>query len=385
MTRPVDIVVTGFTKNVALCAKSLETPRLLRREGLVRAIRYVTWDGAEFDPFVAPVAAMDDVELTRVKLPPADGCSRRKNVVYQMRNLEAVLARVPEDDALVVKTRLDVIVDADFLRTKIRDFDSICRIDESISAFGAPLPRAPFRRKIWLPWADANQPFFYEDAVFAGLKRDLAYLVTPDVAARLDVLDDPACAPFAHVVRYSTPFLEGFPIFRRYVANYGVFANDLDYRKGLLEIMLDDPFFWHLIVANAWILYSAFHVDAGLPGEISFYPNTANIGADWSNFASLANAPPYDDVAEWRQNALAGVEVFSGVGRRFGRLMDDAWPRALFTRNMPDIPAETIRGLAQSLVHYETGALDELEDALYEKLKRYHRENWPPRLAGVAA
>ncbi|MEI9885317.1 MAG: hypothetical protein WDN08_02265 [Rhizomicrobium sp.] len=374
MNRPVDIVVTGFVKNADLCVESFATPRRLRQEGRVRAIRYVTWDSPDLDPHVAPVAAMGDVEITRVAAPVPDGNFKQKGVVYQVRNLEAALALVPGDDTLVVKTRPDLVFAADFLRRKIADFERLCRIDVDASAFGVKLRRAPFFRKIWIPWADANQPFFYEDAAFGGLKRDLARLVTPDVGARLEVMADLDCGPFAHVVRYGAIFLDRFPIFARYLANYGAFINDLEYRKGLLLFALNDPFFWHLIVANAWILYSGFHIDAGLAGDIAFYANNVNPGRQG---AALNNAAPYDDVAAWRANARAGLDVFTGVGRRYGRLVDDAWPRALFTQRMADIPAETIKGVAQSLADYGHGALREVEDAYYAKLAAYRRDNWP--------
>jgi hypothetical protein len=377
MNRPVDIVVTGFVRNAELAAQSFETPRRLKQEGIVRAVRYVTWDSPELDAFVAPVLAMPDVAVTRVRQPEAGGNANQKGVVYQVRNLEAALAQVAEDDAMVVKSRPDVVFDADFLRAKIRDFDRLCRIDAAATAFGVKLRRAPFFRKIWLPWADANQPFFFEDAAFAGLKRDLAHLVTPASGAALAVLDDPACGPFAHVVRYAAIFAKRFPIFDRYVANYGAFANDVAYRATLLPMLLDDAFFWHLIVANAWILHSAFHIDAGRDGDIRFYPNAANPPSAWTDRKALKLAAPYDDLAGWRANTKAGIEVWAGAARRYGRLVDDAWPRALFTQNFADIPVSMLGQLAQGIAQYETGVLRGLEDAFYDKLIRHHRMHWP--------
>jgi hypothetical protein len=139
---------------------------------------------------------------------------------------------------------------------------------------------------------------------------------------------------------------------------------------------LNDAFFWNLIVANAWILHTAFHIDAGRPGDLKFYANNVNRDANWSACDSLNLAPPYDDLATWRANTRAGLEVFAGVGRRYGRLVDDAWPHALFTRSMADVPVSTLRQIAQSLSVYETGALRELEDAFYEKLAQVHRTHW---------
>ena len=379
MTRPVDIVFTGFVRNAELCAKSFETPRRLRQLGLVRAIRYVTWDSPELDAAVAPVAAMDDVEVTRVPAPAPAGNGKQKGVVYQVRNLEAALAQVPGDDTLVVKTRPDFVFGSEFLQRKIRDFDRQCLIDVGATAFGVKLRRAPFFRKIWLPWADANQPFFYEDAAFAGLKRDLAHLVTPGVEQLLGVMEDLECGSFAHVVRYGSVFLERFPIFRNYFANYHVFANEIEYRRGLMSSVIGDPFFWHLVVVHAWILYSSFHIDAGRPGDLQFFANNVNSKADWSDFSALKNVAPYNDLPNWRANTKAGTEVYSGVARVYGRLADDAWPSALFNQRFADVPWETLHGIAQSAAQYDAGVHGEMEAAYYAKLDAHWRAHWLPR------
>ncbi|MEJ0027954.1 MAG: hypothetical protein WDN01_18160 [Rhizomicrobium sp.] len=378
MSRPVDVIVTGFTRSAALCVRSFETPRRLRQEGLVRAIRYVTWDSPELDAAVAPVLAMDEVAVTRVPAPAPSGNAKQKSVVCQVRNLEAALALVPEDDTLVVKTRPDFLFDAGFLARKIADFDRGCRMEANATAFGVKLRRPPFARKIWLPWADANQPFFYEDAAFAGLKRDLAHLVTPDVESRLGAMQDPECGSLAHAVRFGTVFLESFPIFRRYFAHYHVFANDIDYRRDQLGKAIRHPFFWHLILAHAWILYSGFHVDAGRPGDLRFFANTANPAADWNDLATVRLTAPYNDLAGWRETAKAGAEVCSGVSRVYGRLMDDAWQQALFTRRFADIPWETLQGVARNLTHYDAGVLDDLEREYYALLDDHWREDWLP-------
>ncbi|MEI9990687.1 MAG: hypothetical protein WDM86_11670 [Rhizomicrobium sp.] len=379
MSRPVDVIVTGFTRSAELCVQSFETPRHLRQMGLVRAIRYVTWDSPELDAAVAPVLAMDDVAVTRVPAPAPPGNFKQKGVVYQVRNLEAALALVPEDDTLVVKTRPDFLFGAGFLERKIRDFDRQCRIEASATAFGVKLPRGPFSRKVWLPWADANQPFFYEDAAFAGLKRDLAHLVTPDIQSRLGAMDDLECGSLAHAVRFGTVFLARFPIFRGYFENYHVFANNTDYRRGQLGTVIEHPFFWTLVLAHAWILYSSFHVDAGRPGDLRFFANNANPKVDWSDPDTLTLAAPYDDLAGWRATTKAGTEVYSGVSRVYGRLVDDAWQRALFTQRFADIPWEMLQGIAQTLPHYDKGVLDEMEDEYYALLTAHWRQHWLPR------
>jgi hypothetical protein len=364
--RPTDAIVTGFTKNAQLYRRAFAPLQELKQRGVLRDIRYVTWDSAEIDGFVAP---LDGVDIVRVPQPQVEGNGSRRGFVYQTRNLEAALALV-KDDALVVKLRPDFIFRTGFLEGKLRDFERLCAISPNAKAWGHKLPRTPFERKIWIPWADASQPFFYEDAAFIGLKGDLKKLIAPDQAEA--ILAEAKPGSLVHVLRYIHAFLPRFPIFRRYVEEYAGFANDLDYRKQLVCMLLEDAFFWHLIVAHAWILWTSFHVDCGEAGDLAFYPNTVN--ADWSSFDRLKLALPYDQVAMWRQGTHAGEGVLPALMRFYGRLMDDAWANALFTRTMNDVPQGMPGRLAQSIALQSTGRLAGIEAAFYVKLKAFHAE-----------
>jgi hypothetical protein len=385
MNRPIDVIVTGFTKNAVLCRNALAPLRALRQEGVIRAIHYVSWDSAAIDAFLAPLAAMEDVHLVRVGEPKVSGGVCEVSTLRQMASLEAALGLVAEPDALVVKTRPDFIFSPDFLRRKLADFETLCA-PAPAPAFEVRLPPSPFARKIWLPWADANQPFFYADAAVIGLKRDLERLVIRDVAAHFARLSDAdKCGTFAHAMHYAPIFLPRFPIFKRYLREYSAFVNDVDYRCALVPVLIEDAFFWHLLVAHAWILHTAFHIDCGTQGELSFYPNTSNAAADWSSLASLKLGNPYDRVTSWRQGTRGGADVLSAVNRPYGRLLDDAWPRALFTQAMPDFPASTLQQLAGNAARYETGMLREIEDAFYARLAAFHRDWHPlPRAANPA-
>lgn len=382
--RPVDAVVTGFTRNAELARHAFAPLLELRQEGHIRSIRYVTWSSSEIDSYVAPVAQMGEVETTRVPMPAAYGNAQQKGVTWQVKNLDAALALVPEDDALVLKLRPDFVMDANFLRTKLATFETFSDIDPDPDAFGVRLPLPPFKRKLWIPWADANQPFFYEDAAFLGLKSDLKLLVPQDLENRLGILDDSACGTFVHVVRWGTVMLERFPIFARYLSEYGAFLNDIQYRRSLIPLLLDDPFFWHLIVANAWILWTGFHIDCGSTGDLLFFANNVNTNADWAKLRKLKTAPPYDDVARWRVATRANIGLLPAVDCLYGRLTDDAWPRAMFMQPHADVPLATRTQIALVLSHYETGALNQVEDAFYEKLARYHR-NWVAQAAAQSA
>jgi hypothetical protein len=376
--RPTVALVTGFSRNATLTAMSFAPLLQLRQEGAIRDIHYVTWDSPDLDALVAPVAALDGVAITRVPAPQnVTGGASQKSVLRQAANLKAALDLVASGNTLVVKTRPDFIFSPDFLRAKLAGFETLCAVDRGAAAYGVAMPDPPFARKIWLPWADANQPFFYEDGTLIGLKRDLALLVTQNVEARYAPLYDPdTCGSFGHVVRFAPLFLPHYPIFARYLLEYSAFANDVDYRTLLVPVLLEDPFFWHLLVAHGWILRSAFHVDCGEQNDLLFYPNTSNDPASWGDLRSLRLGNPYNAVTGWRSRARAGLDMLSALQRPFGRLVDDAWQRAMFEKNLPDVPASMIQELARNVTAYETGVLGELEDTFYAKLSRFHENNW---------
>jgi hypothetical protein len=374
MTRPVDAVVTGFTKNAALCQVSLAPLLQLKVEGVIRNIHYVTWDGPELDGYVSH-ATMDGVSVTRVPQPAVTGGANQKSVLYQVANLDAALAQVAEPDALIVKSRPDFIYSVDFLRAKIEGFDTYSAIDRNAMAFGTRLPDPPLVRKIWLPWADAGQPFFYEDGAFIGLKRDVAKLVTSDVGSIFAPIANPGdCGSISHVVRFAPVFLDSFPIFKRYLAEYSVFQNDPDYRVALARLLMDDPFYWHLITAHAWVLHSAFHVDCGAQNDLMFYPNTRNAGADWSSIRSLRLGNPYDAVTGWRNATLNGAAMFAMMARPYARVLDDAWQSRMFSEGFPDFPQHMLQQFPRNIALYATGLLNGFEDAFYAKLRHFHQE-----------
>jgi hypothetical protein len=378
MTRATDVIVTGFTKNAELSRRAFAPLLELRQQSLIRNIHYVTWDSEALDEFVAPVSEMD-IAITRVPQPGANGNANQRGIVYQTRNLEAALEQIADPGTLVVKLRPDFIFRTEFLKSKLRDFDTLCAPAAKKDAWGVAMPRSPFTHKIWIPWADANQPFFYEDAAYIGLKRDLAKLVTPDIENRTEVLADMNCGSLAHVLRYVDAFLPRFPIFKRYVENYGGFANDIEYRKNLVPLLLQDGFFWHLIVAHSWVLHTSFHIDCGEPGDLRFFPNTLNF--DWSDAENLRLTPPYDNIGQWRDGAKAGTTALPALMRHYGRLVDDAWPRAFFTQKMTDMPGDVLARLALSVTLYSSGGIRDIERNFYTKLATFHREHWRTKQA----
>jgi hypothetical protein len=373
--RTADALVTGFVKSPVVLERSLAPLRALRAEGLIRHIHCVSWDGAELDDWLAPLAAMKDVVLTRVPQPDATGTGNQRGVVYQVRNLDAGLRLFSGEDGLVLKYRPDFVASADFLREKIAGFDRLCAPVSNVAPNGVAMPAPVLHNKIWIPWADSNQPFFFEDATFLGTLRDIRKLVTPLDADDHAMLGVSNCGSYAHVVRFAKIFLARWPLFRGYLGHYDAFVNDLYYRMKLVPKMLDDGFFWHLLIAHAWILHSQFHVDCGAQGDLCFYANTVNKSADWSRPETLKTANPYDHVANWRGDTRPG-EATHSVRRAYGRLVDDAWQTALFTQALPDFPAEILAGLMTNAAASGDGRLREIERDFYAGLDEFYRGYW---------
>jgi len=378
VSQAADAIVVGFAKSARLAEQSLAPLRRLRQEGVLRSIRYVTWDSAEIDAYVAPILQMPDIELIRVRQPDAAGSSVQKNFVYQIRNLDAALSLIADDDALVLKWRPDYVANIDFLREKIACFELDSKIDGNPAPIGVTMPPPVFSSKIWIPWADSNQPFFYEDAVFLGRKRDLLKLVTPIEPRDIEMLADPDCNHYCHIIRFARIFLPSYPIFERYLRNYRYITNDMDYRTKLMPHLLGDSFFLFLLIAHAWVLYSEFHVDCGEQGDLLFYPNQSNKTTDWSRPETWRVAFPYDKVASWRKSTLAG-HIMLNVGRPFGRLVDDDWQKTLFTKDNADFPRATLGQILSHVSQYRTGRLNKLEHAFCQDVKNFYRTHMKAR------
>jgi hypothetical protein len=372
LSRAADAVVLGFSKAPLLIERSLAPLRRLKQEGVLRNIHYVTWDSADIDPHAAPIQAMPEVTMTRVPQPVAEGTPYQKTIVYQIRNLEAALALIPEDDTIVLKSRPDFVADVDFLRDKIENFDLDCEIESAPAPHGVEMPKPIFRSKIWTPWADASQPFFYEDAAFLGRKDDLLHLTLPVSRADLGMLEMEPCYHYYHIVRFAKAFLPAYPMFKRYLKNFHHITNNMQYRAEMLRHAVKNPYFLFLMIAHAWILHSHFQVDCGEQGDLQFFPNTRNKDADWSNPATWNLAFPYDDIGKWRKTEFPGKLLFN-ITRPFGRLMDDQWQNALFTREISDLPQPTLKGMLEHVAHSRDGRLKKLERDFYDDLASFYR------------
>jgi hypothetical protein len=365
-----DAVVTGFAKSRALAEASLAPLLRMKQEGLLRSIVCATWNTPELDDYAAWLGAMDGVTPARLPQPQAQGNGSQRGVVCQIENLKGALALLPKDSAFTLKSRPDFVFEADFLRRKlatVRDWST----PPQRSVFGIAMPKPALQSRIWLPWADSNQPFYYEDAAFLGATCDVAKLVTELAPQDVVTLGDDSCGSFVHVVRYAKLFLKDYPLFEGYLKNYRYFGSGIEYRRKLVPHLLKDGFFWHVLVAHAWILHSHFHVDAGRPGDLRFYSNTVNREADWSKLKTLRLANPYDHIEVWRTGTQAGM-AYPSLTRFYGRVVDDAWQRALFTEVLPDFPRPMLTQIVGNVAQCRDGRLREIENDFYSGLAKLH-------------
>ncbi len=381
MNRPVVAIVTGLVRNEVLMHASFAPLLELKRRGLIQRIIYVTWDNPEFDSVLAPLAADTAIELVRETEPQLNAPAHAKGFLYQQQNLKTALARVDDPETLIVKLRPDFVFDIAFLAGKILPFDYLCAPSTLHERIGIPMPPSPFKAKIWSPWGDANLPFFIEDGAYIGLRCDFDKLV-PDVAVE-QVLKygDEHSTWIVNFARFGNPFVPDFPIFDRYVRQMHLFVQDFEYRKKMLAVVLQDPFFWHLLIANAWVLATSFHIDCGYPGQLRFYPRKFAATFEPRMLDEGATYPPYDAIESWRAGQMPGG-IMGCVSRPFARILDDSWQTALFTCPVPrDITVANRTSVLHNLLQYRTGVLKEAEASFYQTLKQFYQKNWLSRAA----
>lgn len=367
-------IVTGFTVHPALMRRSFAPLVSLRRSGVLDRILYMTWDESQIDAYVAPALEWPEVEVVRIPQPQVNGTPRCKGFVYQSRNLAAALDLVANPDELVFKTRPDFLIDEAFLADKIATFDRWRAAPDFSHYIPVAMPPSPFKARVWVPWADASAPFFCEDAAFMGLAGDLQLFTDPMADELVKYCGDAGSVNIAHILRFIMPFLDAYPIFKRYLSDFHLFRMEHRYRIKLMPLSANDAFFWHMAVANAWILATSFHVDCGRQGQLHLVDSaTARQGID-RPVEELCNSITYKDVEIWRQFEEPGT-FLPLLCRAGGRLMDDDWQYKLFSGPVEQgFTHENLLTILNNLNHYNAGILHELENTYYKALNALYRD-----------
>lgn len=367
-------VVTGFTVHGPLMRQSFAPLLSLRRAGVLDRILYVTWDISEIDAYVAPALEWPEVEVVRITPPQVRGTPRCQGFVCQSRNLAAALNLVADPGELVFKMRPDFLIDEAFLADKIANFDRWRVAPDFSQRIPIAMPPSPFKARIWVPWADATAPFYMEDAAFMGLAGDLALLANPVAEELVLYCGDAKSINIAHILRFIMPFLKDYPIFTRYLAEFHLFRMEQRYRAKLAPLSANDPYFWHMAVANAWILATSFHVDCGRLGQLHLVASsTARLGVN-RPVDDLRTYVVYNEVEIWRRFAEPGTFLPLLV-RPDGRLMDDDWQYRLFSGPVEQgFTHENLLAIIENLNRYGTGILQEMEHTYYGALNALYRD-----------
>jgi hypothetical protein len=367
-------IVTGFTVHGPLMRESFAPLVSLRRAGVLDRVLYVTWDISEIDAYVAPALEWPEVEVVRIPPPQVKGTPRCKGFIYQSRNLAAALKLVADPGELVFKMRPDFLIDEAFLADKIANFDRWRVAPDFSHRIPIAMPPSPFKARIWVPWADASAPFFIEDAAFMGLAGDLALLANPVADEMVLYCGDADSVNVAHVLRFAIPFLADYPIFTRYLTEFHLFRMEQRYRVTLAPLSANDPYFWHMAVASAWILATSFHVDCGRQGQLHLVGSATALQGINLPVNDLLTYVIYKDVEIWRKLEEPGT-FLPLLFRLGGRLMDDDWQYRLFSGPVEQgFTYENLLAILQNLNRYRTGVLSALENTYYDALKANYRE-----------
>lgn len=378
-------IVTGFTVHAPLMHASLSPLIALRRAGTLKRIVYVTWDNREYDEYVAPAEALREVEVVRVPRPDVAASDYKAGFLFQNRNLSHALSLISDPDELVVKLRPDFIFDRTFLAEKIATFPKWGPSPDFSHYIPVDMPPTPFSARIWVPWATANMLFYMEDAAFIGSRRDLEALATPQSELLISEYASEETPLMAHTLRFIIPFLEGYSLFRAALAHFRLFAMGTEYRKAFLQAALSDPFFWHLLLAQAWILATSFHIDCGRQGQLRFVQSSTARECLERSVHEIPDNVLYADVESWRQMERPGT-MMPLLMQLCGRLVDDGWLHALFSAPVESgFAPETLRHILNNIRLYETGLLSELESTFYEAAEKLYRDHIVCRVSSSTA
>ena len=263
----VSCIIVGLIRSDALIEQSLRTLNRLRAEGLVSRIVISTWNEELRDnPSVSLFANKYNCDLVSRPDPGTGhgpGSELTSSMAPQTLGLRQALMAVDDDD-MVLKMRPDVVLNEAFLRNLL--------ISSQTASFDAA-PGGPFKKKIWVPWADLIYPFLIADEMFLGRCGDLKRLATDFY---LQYSAGKAVHPHAetcHILRYLAPFESG--VFADFFKNWVYLQYELPVIEGgwteYFTVKFRTPIWWVMIAKYASILCDNFIIDGGRPGDIVFY------------------------------------------------------------------------------------------------------------------
>ncbi len=239
----------------------------LRTEGLISRIIISTWneelrDNPSVSAFVNKFKC-DLVSRPDPGMGHGPGSELTSSMAPQTLGLRQALTVVDDDD-MVLKMRPDVVLNEAFLRKLLSS--------SRTGAFNAA-PGSPFKKRIWVPWADLLYPFLIADEVYLGRCGDLKLLATDFYLQYSAGKAVHQHAETCHILRYLAPFESG--VFADFFKNWVYLQYELPVLEGgwteYLMVKFKTPMWWVMIAKYASILCDNFIIDGGRPGDIVFY------------------------------------------------------------------------------------------------------------------
>lgn len=359
---PVSCVIVGLIRSDALMEQSLITLDRLRSEGLVSRIILSTWNEELRDnPSVSFFANKYNCDLVSQSDPGmghGPGSELTSSMAPQTLGLRQALKMVDDDD-MVLKMRPDVVFNEAFLRNLL--------ISSGTDSFDAA-PDSPFKKRIWVPWANLIYPFLIADEVFLGRCGDLKLLATDFY---LQYSAGKAVHPHAeacHVLRYLAPFETG--VFADFFKNWVYLQYELPVVEGgwteYCTVKFKTPTWWVMIAKYASILCDNFIIDGGRPGDIVFYRKSGD---------RLSRSAPRE-ICHFYPGTMIPFAIKTN---RFLENITSIRSRALILNDMEWL--KNIRyGNIQSDPHYDAWFLP----ALAQMRGLEARGEWPDLGAGIA-
>ncbi len=337
------VVVTGLIRNRELLRRCLAPFAALLARGVIDQVVYCTWaeQAAAHRDFIASLADQGVMLVTPPQPEPetmfADG-GAFASVHYQSSAVRAALAALSVPDGIVLKLRSDMIMQEAFAEGLFTSYIAGCTPADSFGFPGLDLQwtlPAIFKGRIWIPWVDLSLPFMMADECYMGYAADIARLcgrVAPTTPSRVREGAFKGL-PAAHIYRYLPTFAPCFPVFRAYERLVHHFKTEMSFKRALLPVIFQDPFFWKVFALHAFVARNYFMIGSGAHGDIRWYTALENAARGWAEIDNLKISPYYEHPPEaW---ALDLESFDANLGNYTLNCLDEAWLRRLFAFELP--------------------------------------------------
>ena len=248
----------GLIRSAAQLGSILDLYKPLQDEGTIDRFRLVTWTD-QVDRHSGLRKKLDEHGIELIELPPIPVKSHG-NIIQQMRQFYHGLLRL-DRDAYVLKTRTDLVIEPDFIRTLARHK----KYHEKVTT-----PHRVFQRKIGVPYFEVSKPFYISDECFAGHVDDLWQLYNLDSSYDHQYAD--IGVGITHIRRFIQPFLKQYPLLEDYlnVAGYCGWRKGCE-RFSYLQHCLRSDLYIAFLAVYYTVLDSHFIVDLRTtPNQIQF-------------------------------------------------------------------------------------------------------------------